>query len=174
MTRAHGFGGQFSVATFGGGALLSVAVLASLVFQFLSPLRAPGACPPVFADEFDSARLDTARWNDTYPTGQAEQQAYVPEALSVSSGMLHISAAARPGDGLPYTSGTITTRGKFSQQYGYFEMRARVPQGQGLWPAFWLHHRSNRRSRLEPPIPAGFRLTLSVTTPGKARSICAF
>jgi beta-glucanase (GH16 family) len=38
----------------------------------------------------------------------------------------------------PFTSGLITTRGTFSQLYGYFEVRARLPRGKGLWPAFWM------------------------------------
>lgn len=39
---------------------------------------------------------------------------------------------------LSYSSGRITTLGRFSQKYGYFETRARFDAGRGLWPAFWL------------------------------------
>ena len=41
-------------------------------------------------------------------------------------------------DALAYSSGRVSTRGGFSQRYGYFEMRARFSAGRGLWPAFWL------------------------------------
>ena len=37
-----------------------------------------------------------------------------------------------------YTSGVLTTADSFNQTYGYFEIRARLPRGAGLWPAFWL------------------------------------
>ena len=39
---------------------------------------------------------------------------------------------------IAYGSGWVKTRGRFAQLYGYFEIRARVPAGNGLWPAFWL------------------------------------
>jgi hypothetical protein len=39
---------------------------------------------------------------------------------------------------LAYSSGMITTRRRFAQQYGYFEARMRWTTGQGIWPAFWL------------------------------------
>ena len=60
------------------------------------------------------------------------------------TGTLEITADRLPEElrpllwGREYTSGVITTKGTFSQMYGVFEMRARLPKGQGLWPAFWL------------------------------------
>ena len=88
-------------------------------------------------------------WNagDRTAPGNAEQQFYSDrmvgaDPFSINNGSLLITA--RPADdpaytqGLPYISGMITTEGTFSQSYGYFEMRARLPRGQGLWPAFWL------------------------------------
>lgn len=62
--------------------------------------------------------------------------------FSVSNGVLTITATPSPDasltQGLSYVSGMITTDGTFSQQYGYFEMRAQLPTGGGSWPAFWL------------------------------------
>ena len=37
-----------------------------------------------------------------------------------------------------YTSGRLKTQGKFSQTYGRFEARIKIPRGQGIWPAFWM------------------------------------
>src|SRR5262245_40303157 len=37
-----------------------------------------------------------------------------------------------------YTSGRILTADKFSQTYGRFEARIKIPRGQGIWPAFWM------------------------------------
>src|SRR5476649_2281750 len=77
-------------------------------------------------------------------SGNGEQEFYSDSSVgsnpfSLQNGALQISAT--PGGnsaGLPYTSGLITTEGNFTQTYGYFEMRAQLPAGQGMWPAFWL------------------------------------
>jgi beta-glucanase (GH16 family) len=66
------------------------------------------------------------------------------DPFKVKDGVLEITAArttppvAARLKNYGYTSGLITTQPSFSQRYGYFEMRARLPQGKGLWPAFWL------------------------------------
>ena len=65
--------------------------------------------------------------------------------FSVQNGVLTITASFSDsiiqksvGSWAKYTSGLLTTQFSFSQQYGYFEMRAKMPKGKGLWPAFWL------------------------------------
>lgn len=40
--------------------------------------------------------------------------------------------------GQPYVSGQLTTAHRFTQRYGYFELRAKLPPGKGLWSRFWL------------------------------------
>jgi beta-glucanase (GH16 family) len=60
---------------------------------------------------------------------------------------------------------TIDTDRKFSQTYGYFEMRAKLPKGVGPWPAFWIfNHIGTRRPEIDimeaypgaPPPPASY------------------
>jgi beta-glucanase (GH16 family) len=107
---------------------------------------APGPAPapaPVFADEFDGAQVDFTKWSSGYPWGctsqtTGEQQCYTPEAVAVHDGLLVIEADRDNGGGLPYRSGMLVSHPSFSQRYGSFEMRAKLPLGQGLWPAFWL------------------------------------
>jgi hypothetical protein len=66
------------------------------------------------------------------------------QPFSIASGVLTISAtpiAERVAGFVGkqrYASGCITTELTHWQQYGYFEIRARMPKGRGFWPAFWL------------------------------------
>ena len=71
-------------------------------------------------------------WNaSAAPCSTASPNAYVG-----TDGYLHV-VAQQPSAGV-YTSGRLKTQGLFSFQYGRVEVRAQVPEEQGLWPAFWL------------------------------------
>ena len=115
------------------------------------------AVPPghvlVWADEFDIDGLpDPTRWVDD--TGRNrdgwynnERQYYArarADNAVVRDGQLRITARheslkdAPDWGGQPYTSARLITRGKADWTYGYFEIRARLPCGQGTWPAIWM------------------------------------
>jgi beta-glucanase (GH16 family) len=59
-----------------------------------------------------------------------------PNTFVGTDGYLHI-VAQQPSAGV-YTSARMETEGLFSFQYGRLEARIWVPEGQGIWPAFWL------------------------------------
>lgn len=66
------------------------------------------------------------------------------DPFRVRNGVLSIVASRTPPElkaalfDNPYISGILTTQGWFSQKYGYFEIRAKIPVGTGVWPAFWM------------------------------------
>ena len=105
---------------------------------------APVGWELVWSDEFEEAKIDTSKWSheiDCNGGGNFEQQCYTDSAENsfVADGMLNIVAkAAEAGAQLPYTSARMTTQYKGDFTYGRFEMRAKLPQGQGSWPAFWM------------------------------------
>jgi beta-glucanase (GH16 family) len=108
-------------------------------------LAQQAAWQQVWSDEFSGTTLNTANW--TPVTGpwpyNDERQFYSPSAISVSNGRGIITSTNVPQGGRLYTSGRMDTNGKQSFLYGKFEMRARLPRTQGMWPAFWLLPISN-------------------------------
>jgi len=103
----------------------------------------PAGWTLVWADEFDGTTVDPTKWEaqlgdgcpDLCGWGNNELQAYTAENLSVGDGTLKITARQNGDD---YTSSRIRTLGKGDWTYGRFEIRAKLPTGQGLWPAIWL------------------------------------
>ncbi|SFB79674.1 Glycosyl hydrolases family 16 [Parapedobacter composti] len=109
----------------------------------------------VWSDEFDGdGPVDTSHWR--FEKGfvrNQEDQWYQEENAYRKDGLLIIEARkeSKPNPTykagsthwgqarktIAYTGASINTRGKHSWQYGRFEMRARIPIGGGLWPAFW-------------------------------------
>lgn len=108
----------------------------------------------VWSDEFDGDRLDTSKWEVMLGDGQSyglpsgwgnnELQFYRRENIEVKNGYLIITAKKESYGGKSYTSGRIRTKGKGDWLYGRFEMRAKLPIGRGIWPAFWMLPSSNK------------------------------
>ncbi len=114
----------------------------------------------VFSDDFDGPSLDTNRWHTCYwwdvdgctIISNDELEWYQPEQVSVTDGVLILRAEpadieASNGETYPYVSGMVSTGRsssdldeppRFDFQYGYVEASISVPDGTGLWPAFWM------------------------------------
>ncbi len=95
-----------------------------------------------FEDNFDGPKLNKNIWTDSPthgPTINRELEGYIPDSYFLKDGIINmVTRAQKIDDAHSYTSGHVTTRGTFTQTYGYFEMRAKFTKGPGLWPAFWL------------------------------------
>lgn len=97
----------------------------------------------VWAEEFNGSELDEKNWTialgDGCPTlcgwGNQEKQVYTTTNHRLVNGILYIEARK---NGEEYSSTRLTTKGKKKFQYGRIEIRAQLPTGKGLWPAFWL------------------------------------
>ncbi len=120
-----------------------------------SSSSAPTPTPPgwtlLWSDEFggpDGSAPDPSKWTlETGGNGWGNNELeYYTNRLQnahIQNGNLVISALAEKytgPDGVTrdYTSARLKTLGKFSQAYGRFEARIKIPYGQGLWPAFWM------------------------------------
>jgi len=101
----------------------------------------------VWSDEFNGSSIDRSKW--VFETGAGiwgneELEYYTdrPANLFLRNGNLVIRALvekhAAAGRTWNFTSARIKAFGKFSQKYGRFEARIKVPGGQGMWSAFWM------------------------------------
>ena len=107
---------------------------------YTTPTSYPGLSL-VWADEFDGDLLSDD-WiyevgNGNSGWGNNELQNYVAGTsnATVADGWLTIEARK---NGNNFTSARIKTQGSQSFQYGRVDIRARLPQGQGIWPALWM------------------------------------
>lgn len=97
----------------------------------------------IWEENFDGTTLDTKNWNielgngcpNLCGWGNDEAQFYTNKNHKVENGFLTITAKKIDST---YTSTRITTKDKFEYTYGRSEIRAKLPQGKGLWPALWM------------------------------------
>ena len=107
-----------------------------------TPTPGPAAWTLVFDDEFDGpSALDPAKW--AYEIGYLrndEKQYYTSRADNVRAegGHLVIEARREAYQGYAYTSASVNTRQRFELLYGRVEVRAKLPTGNGTWPAIWM------------------------------------
>ena len=107
-----------------------------------SPESRPGMTL-IWRDEFDGTALDASTWTHETGTGtngwgNFEEQYYRPENTMLQDGHLVITAKEESFGGSEYTSSRIVTQNNFDFRYGRVDIRAAIPEGQGLWPALWM------------------------------------
>lgn len=99
----------------------------------------------IWQDEFDGNQLDPNYWTYEVGTGSNgwgnnELQYYRRDENNtrVADGRLEIIAKKQNFNGSNYTSARIVTMDKFEFKYGRVDIRAKLPEGQGIWPALWM------------------------------------
>ena len=102
----------------------------------------------VWADEFSGKELDYTKWEkeeNNYGGGNNERQAYRtdPKYCVVKDGNLNIAVyrdehTTSDGKKQPYSSARIRSMKRGDWKFGRYEIRAKMPSGQGIWPAIWM------------------------------------
>jgi len=100
----------------------------------------------VWSDEFDGPEINMNNWSYDDPTNgrwNKEIQSYTQNNAYIKDGSLIIEARKEDitepsGETYNYSSAKLITKGKQSWKYGKFEIRAKMPIGQGIWPAIWM------------------------------------
>ena len=96
----------------------------------------------VWSDEFNGTKLDSSKWScetgNHNGWGNKEKEYYRSRNAVVKDGYLTIIAKKENYKDFDYTSARIRTIHKGDWKYGKFEMRAKLPIGKGMWPAFWM------------------------------------
>ncbi|MFE9722418.1 family 16 glycosylhydrolase [Streptomyces sp. NPDC005794] len=138
--------------------LLSAALTAAFLITTTGPATTRANAAPTaeqtWADEFDGAAgsaPDSSKWTlETGGSGNGnnELQYYTDSTRNASldgNGNLVITARKNSDSGLQcwygtcqYTSARLNTAKTFTQAYGRYEARIKIPRGQGIWPAFWM------------------------------------
>lgn len=99
----------------------------------------------VWSDEFNGNELSKDFWNYEIGNGaggwgnnELEYYTNSPKNVFVSNGNLIIEARKETISGFNYTSARLTTQNKKTFQYGRVDIRAKLPEGKGIWPALWM------------------------------------
>lgn len=113
---------------------------------YITPDNYPGM-KLVWSDEFDEPDINTINWTfelgDGCPNvcgwGNNELESYtdLEENARINDGKLIITALKGPGEN-SYTSARMITKDKQEFEFGRIDVRAKLPEGKGIWPAIWM------------------------------------
>jgi beta-glucanase (GH16 family) len=111
-----------------------------------TPVQENNGWEQVWADEFeqpDGSPPDPQKWNhqeggNGWGNGELQHYTDLIDNSFIQDGMLVIQAKEEYMMGRNYTSARLTTQFKGDWTFGRWEIRARLPDAQGIWPAFWL------------------------------------
>ncbi len=97
----------------------------------------------VWEDEFNLEALNEDDWtfeigNGSSGWGNNELEYYRKENTFFKEGNLVIQAREESFGGFQYTSSRIITKDKYEFNFGRIDIRAVIPEGQGIWPALWM------------------------------------
>ena len=98
----------------------------------------------LWSDEFDGKTMDQKKWNyephePGWTNNELQEYTTSTDNVFVRDGKLVLKAIKTTKDGKDYyTSGKVTGQNKTDFQYGKVVVSAKVPEGQGLWPAIWM------------------------------------
>lgn len=97
----------------------------------------------VWQDEFYGDTLDSNNWTfdlgaNGWGNGELEEYTDSTDNVRVENGNLIIEARQDESAKYGYSSARIKTQDLQAWQYGRVEARMKLPQGQGIWPAFWM------------------------------------
>jgi beta-glucanase (GH16 family) len=94
----------------------------------------------IWADEFDKPNLDIEHWTeiDRKVSYNNELQYYLPRNSYVEDGCLYLTAKKEDWGGKAYTSAMVDSENKLVFKYGRIEARIKLPEGKGVFPAFWI------------------------------------
>jgi beta-glucanase (GH16 family) len=130
--------------------LILITILLAVSAQAAAPVGAVDTQPPpgfsrlIWSDEFNGTSINTSNWgfdlgNSGFGNNELENYTSRLENARVQNGMLIIEARRENFGGSAYTSARLKTQGK--QSFGintWIEARIKVPEGRGIWPAFWM------------------------------------
>jgi hypothetical protein len=111
---------------------------AKLEFDWIKkpPPPAPGY---TFYDDFNGTKIDPTKWTFEGDDWNAYDSDFETGAnTTVSNGQAHIKIETDPSRRPASRTDTMMTKGRYTQQYGKFAARMKLPRGKGLWPALWL------------------------------------